>query len=603
MREFNENLAPRKEETRTRKFWRVVFGSMLGFFFCTVLVTVLYVVMLLGMISSIGSTTNETSSVKENTILKIDLSKQISERSIDNPFESMYSSTTSVGLNDILAAIKAAASDPKIKGIYLCSGNAVASPATLKEIHDALLLFKESGKFVYAYGDGYNQNGYYIASVADQVVMNPTGNLALKGYAFQVMFYKGLLEKLDVDVQIIRHGKFKSAVEPYMLDKMSDANREQYTLLANTLWSCISQDLSASRNISEEKLNEIVDNISAFSADSALQLNLVDKLAYRSDVEKMLKSEVNSGEEAQLNYVSVAKYAKSVKNTDNTSDKIAVVYAVGQINDGKGDHDSGIYSESFIKEFKKAVKNNNVKAIVLRVNSPGGSALASENIWREIENARQAGKVVVTSMGDYAASGGYYISCNSDYIFAQPNTLTGSIGVFGVVPSIQNTLKNKLGVTVDVVKTNPHADMLTVYRPMDETEQTVMQQMVDETYGIFTQRVADGRKMRVSQVDSIGQGRVWAGKDALDLGLVDQLGSLNDAIQKAADLVDIDQYSIVYYPRQKSFFEKIMDKYDEDTQTVMKTNLGTLYPLYQELNNIMTQQGVQARIPAYITIQ
>ncbi len=600
----NYNTQPvQKPETRTRKFWRVVFGSMLGFLFSSIIVSVLYMMMMIGMISTLSTLSEETEVIKENTILKIDLSRQVAERSIENPFEGMSGYTTPQGLNDILAALKAAAEDPKIKGVYISSGSALASPATLKEIHDAILKFKESGKFVYAYSNGYEQNGYYIASTADKVVMNPTGNLLLKGYAFQVMFYKGLLEKLDVDVQVIRHGKFKSAVEPYILDKMSTENREQYTLLANSLWECLTNDISASRNIPVDRINYITDNLSCFSADSALKCKLVDKLAYSDDMEKMLKEKMDVGEEDNLNFVSVAKYVKSVSNTDMASDKIAVIYAAGEIFDGKGDNDSGIYSDSFIKDFKKAYKDEHVKAIVLRVNSPGGSALASENIWREIANAKKAGKIVVTSMGDYAASGGYYISCNSDYIVAEPNTLTGSIGVFGMIPSLQNTLKNKLGVTIDVVKTNQHSDMMTGFRAMDEAEMAVMQQMVDETYNLFTKRVADGRKMTQAAVDSIGQGRVWAGKDALALGLVDQLGSMDNAISKAAELAKLDNYAIAYYPRQKTLFEKIFSNNEDEVQIAMKAQLGTLYPIYQELNTILTQSGVQARIPAFVSIQ
>ena len=296
------------------------------------------------------------------------------------------------------------------------------------------------------------------------------------------------------------------------------------------------------------------------------------------------------------------KYKHHPINSSSATDKIAVVYAVGQIYDGKGDNDQGIYSDSFIKEFRKAYNDKNVKAIVLRVNSPGGSALASENIWREIENAKKAGKIVVTSMGDYAASGGYYISCNSNYIIAQPNTLTGSIGVFGMIPSFQRALQNKLGITIDGVKTNAHSDFMTGFRAMDDSEIAVMQQMVEETYGLFTKRVANGRKMTVADVDSIGQGRVWSGKDAIAIGLVDKLGSLNDAIAKAAELANLNKYTLVYYPQQKKFFEKIFSKEDE-TEAVMKARLGELYFIYHDLNNVMMQEGVQARIPASITIQ
>lgn len=594
----------KKPETRARKFWRVVFGSMLGFFLSTILVSFLYLFMMIGMIATLSKSSTDTVQVKENSLLKIDLAQAVSERSVSTPFDDFAGYETSMGLNDILAAIKEAGGDPKIKGIYLNLSNVAASPATLKEIHDALLQFKEYKKFIYAYSDAYSQSGYYLASVADKVVMNPTGNLMLKGYAFQIMFYKGLLDKLDVDVQVIRHGQFKSAVEPYILDKMSEANTKQMTVLVNTLWECTSNDIAAARGISVDRLNQIVDNLSCFNPDSALQMKLVDKLAYASDMEKMLKSKMGVGEDAKMNVVSLRSYAKSIHKIAKTGDKIAVVYAVGEIRDGKGDNDQGIFSDSFVKEFRKAYQNKDVKAIVLRVNSPGGSALASEVIWREIELAKKAGKKVVTSMGDYAASGGYYISCNSDYIFAQPNTLTGSIGVFGMIPSIQKALKNKLGITIDGVKSNEHSTFLSGYGAMDATEIEVMQQNVEQTYALFTKRVADGRKMTVASVDSIGQGRVWAGKDALAIGLVDELGSLSDAINKAGELakVPVPHENVIYYPQQKSFFEKLFNK-EEETEMMLRAKFGDLYYMYEGFQNVMECNGVQARMPMDISIQ
>ena len=601
MNELNEQKN-KKPETKARKFWRVVFGSMLGFFLSTILVSFLYLFMMIGMIATLSKSSTDTVQVKDNSLLKIDLAQSISERAVSTPFDDFAGYESSIGLNDILAALKEAGGDPKIKGIYLNLSNVAASPATLKEIHDALLQFKEYKKFIYAYSDAYSQSGYYLASVADKVVMNPTGNLLLKGYSFQIMFYKGLLDKLDVDVQVIRHGQFKSAVEPYILDKMSEANTKQMTALVNSLWECTANDIAAARGISLDHLNQIVDNLSCFNPDSALKMKLVDKLAYAGDMEKMLKTKMGVGENAKINVVSLKSYAKSIRKNEKAGDKIAVVYAVGNINDGKGDNDQGIYSDSFVKDFRKAYQNKDVKAIVLRVNSPGGSALASEVIWHEIEQAKKAGKKVVTSMGDYAASGGYYISCNSDYIIAQPNTLTGSIGVFGMIPSIQNTLKNKLGITIDGVKSNEHSDFLSGYRTLDAAEVNVMQQMVEETYGLFTQRVANGRKMTVAAVDSIGQGRVWSGKDALAIGLVDELGSLADAIDKARELAKVPHASIVYYPRQKSFFEKLFNK-EEETEMALRAKLGDFYFMYEGMRNVLESSGVQARMPMELYIQ
>lgn len=598
----NQNQpATAKPETRTRKFWRVVFGSMLGFFFSMVLISLLYIVMLISMIGALSSASKETANIKNNSVLLLNLNQSVAERVIETPFDKFNTYNSQIGLNDILACIKNAATDPKIKGIYLNSATVGASPASMKEIHDALVEFKKSGKFIYAYSDVMAQNGYYLASVADKIILNPAGSLDFRGYAFQIMFYKGLIDKLDVDVQILRHGQFKSAVEPYMLDKMSEANREQLTVLSNSLWKVFVDDISAARNIPTDSLNAIADNLLCATPEDALKLKMVDQLGYPGDMEKLLKSKLNVSEDDDINFVSISKYKKTVTNDTKAAAKIAVVYAVGEISDGKGDNSRGIYSESFIKEFKKAYKDKDVKAIVLRINSPGGSALASENIWREIENAKKAGKIIVTSMGDYAASGGYYIACNSNYIFAQPNTLTGSIGVFGMIPSFQNFLKNKLGITVDAVKTNQHADYGTGLRPLDETELATFQNSIEQIYSTFTKRVADGRKMTVAQVDSIGQGRVWAGVDALNLGLVDKLGNIDDAIAKAAELTKISNYSIVYYPKQKDWFTLLFSN-EDDIDAALKAKLGRLYFTYEGIDHILNREGIQARIPMEISI-
>lgn len=602
MNEYEQNNSSYgKPETRSRKFWRVVFGSMLGFFFSMILVSILYMVMLISMIGTLASASKETTTIKNNSVLQLNLNQSVAERVIETPFDKFNTYNAQIGLNDILACIKNAATDPKIKGIYLNSATVGASPASVKEIHDALVEFKKYGKFIYAYSDVLAQNGYYLASVADKIILNPAGSLDFKGYAFQVMFYKGLIDKLDVDVQILRHGQFKSAVEPYMLDKMSEANREQLTVLSNSLWKVFVDDISAARKIPADSLNAIAENLLCATPEDALRLKMVDQLGYPGDMEKLLKSKLNVGEDDDINFVSINKYKKSIIENTKAAAKIAVVYAVGEISDGKGDNSRGIYSESFIKEFKKAYKDNDVKAIVLRINSPGGSALASENIWREIENAKKAGKIVVTSMGDYAASGGYYIACNSNYIIAQPNTLTGSIGVFGMIPSFQNLLKNKLGITVDVVKTNQHADYGTGLRPLDGTEMATIQNSIEQIYSTFTKRVADGRKMTVAQVDSIGQGRVWAGVDALNLGLVDKLGNIDDAIAKAAELAKISNYSIVYYPKQKDWFTLLFSN-DDELEAALKTKLGSLYFTYEGIDYVLNQKGIQARIPMEITI-
>jgi len=467
--EQNVLYVQKKVEPNSRKFWRVVFGSMVGFIFSNILIIFFSIFLALGMVASMVSST--TPLVKPNSVLKITLSGNIEERGEDNPFENtgLESYGTSItGLDDILNCINVAKTDPNIKGISLELGVSVmAGSATLTEIRNALENFKNSGKFIYAYSESYSQRAYYISSVADKVFISNYGNVDIKGLAFQIMFYKGLIDKLDADVQIIRHGTFKSAVEPFILDKMSAANREQLTLLADNLWSVYLKDISESRNITKESLNLIADQLLCFNAKMCEEQNLVDGIMYPIEYQNFLKEKLEIPENDKINTATINSY-KKFASVKEKAENIAIVYAYGSIYDGKG-NDRNIYSENLCKEIRKAYQNKKVKAIVLRVNSGGGSAPASEMIWNEIELAKAAGKIVVTSMGDYAASGGYYIACNSDYIMAQPNTLTGSIGVFGMVPSLQKMLKNKLGITLDVAKSNPHADMMTVVgRPLDE---------------------------------------------------------------------------------------------------------------------------------------
>ena len=606
---MNENMQPQQQhnqpETRSRKFWRVVLGSMVGFVLASIIVGILGLLMFLGMIASLEKmgTSSTAGTIKDKSVLVLNLDSPIEERAVEMPFEFSSYMKQSVGLDNILNAIKSAAGDSKIKGIYLKTSTASASPASTKAIRDAVLEFKKSGKFVIAYSDVYTQNGYYVASAADKVLLNPTGDLSLKGYAFQVMFYKNLLDKMDVDVQIFRHGQFKSAVEPYFLDKMSDANREQLSTLANSLWDVYLKDVSASRKISEEQLNNIADSLLCSSPKAALALKLVDQLTYADGAEKLIKSKLNLGDDDNINYVSVSQYVKTIPEKNSNSTTVAVFYAFGEISDGKGDSENGIYSETFIKEFRKAWKDKNVKAIVLRVNSPGGSALASENIWHEIENAKAAGKKVVVSMGDYAASGGYYISCNADYIYAEPNTITGSIGVFGMIPSAQRFLKNKIGITLDKVETNAHSASGGIYAPMDELESQRLQASIEDIYSTFTKRVADGRHLTVSFVDSIGQGRVWAGSDALKLGLVDALGNIDNAISKAAELAQLDKYDICTYPKQKDWFSLLFNMKDDAVDAAVRQRMGQFYFIFDGVQQVLDQEGVQARMPMTFTIE
>ena len=595
-----------KGESKTRKFFRVVFGSALGFVLASVIISFLSILMMIGMVATLSS--SDTEKIENNSILELTLNAPIDERAAQNPFADMdipYYNTNSIGLDDIIASLENAAKDDKIKGISLNIKSVGASPASLEEIRGALIKFKESGKFVYAYSDSYTQGAYYLASAADKVFLNPKGEIDFRGLAFQIMFYKGLIDKLDIDVQVVKCGKFKSAVEPYLLNKMSDANREQLTVLGNSIWGKMLEDIATSRNITVEQLNNVADSMLILKdINNAIAMGMVDAFCYPTDYRNTLKKEIGVKDDEPLNLVSLASYRKSFKeDLGKGDDKIAIIYAVGQINDGKGS-DNTIGDVTLCKEIRRAYKDKDVKAIVLRVNSPGGSALASEIIWNELENAKAAGKKIVTSMGDYAASGGYYISCNSDAIVAQPNTLTGSIGVFGMIPSVQRCLETKLGVTVDVVKTNAHSDMSTL-RAMTEEEYNLMQGMVDQTYDTFLTRVSDGRGLTKAQVDSIGQGRVWAGTDALQLGLVDKLGNMKDAIALAAKLAGTDSYKIVYYPEKKEWFETLFnkDKEEKEISAAIRSELGDLYPTYNALQQIIKSKGVQARIPMEIVIE
>ena len=605
----NQNVenAIQRPETRSKKFWRVVLGSMVGFILANMIIGLFSVFFMIAMIA--GASTGSAPVVENGSVLKIDLQNPIVERAEDNPFENMdfgsYYSTASTGLDDILNSLKAAADDNRIKGIYLNLKSVSANPATLTAIRDALKAFKESDKFIYAYSETYSQSAYYLASAADKVFLNTKGGLDFRGVAFQVMFYKNLLNKLGVDVQVVRHGKFKSAVEPYILDKMSPANREQMEVLAHSLWHSFAQEISVDRRISEDSLNVMADNLLISTAEDALRYHLVDGLVYRNQFEDIMKQKLQLEKDEDIKFISLNQYKKTITEPRKRSaNKIAVIYAVGEIVDGKGGS-SIIGSTSLCKEIREAYKNEKVKAIVLRVNSPGGSALASEVIWNEIEQAKAAGKIVVTSMGDYAASGGYYISCNSDMILAQPNTLTGSIGVFGIIPNVQKMMKDKLGVNVDIAQSNKHATGIGVFKPMDETEYKFMLTQIEDIYATFTQRVSDGRNMPVERVDEIGQGRVWSGVDALELGLVDKLGSLDDAVVAAAELAKISEYDVDYYPLKKSWLDKILNSMnDEDAVAkMMRSELGDLYYTYEAFKNVMTMEGIQARMPMEIKIE
>ena len=594
------------------KFSKVLLAAFLGTLIALVINFFIKVGVVSSMISSMSKSEESSTTVKPNSVLYMKLDYAIPDRSTDNPFGNIdfntMESKDATGLNEILRNIENAKTDANIKGIYLELSSIPTSTATLQEIRNKLQEFKDSGKFIVAYGENYGQSAYYLASVADKILLNPEGMVDLHGMASQIMFYKHLLEKLDVEMQIVRgpNNRFKSAVEPYFLDKMSEANREQMDKLLGTVWGEILMSISQSRNISVEQLNQVADNLeSLFNAKKAKELGLVDALYYKDQVLEELKG--LTGSNKSINAVGNANYAKSYKVKSSSKNEVAVIYASGQIFDGKGDEEQNIYSENLSKTIRKAREDENVKAIVLRVNSPGGSASASAIIGHELDLAKEV-KPVIVSMGNYAASGGYWISAKADYIFADPTTLTGSIGVFGTFPNMKGFLNDKIGLTFDVAKTNENADFGSVTQPLTEFQYNKLQEMVVMTYNDFTGRVAEGRGLRQSYVDSIGQGRVWAGADAIGLGLVDQLGDMEDAIAYAAEKANLaDDYKVTEWPKQKDFFTRLMesinDSESDKLDAAMRSKLGIYYNYLQGLENLNNNTGIQARMPFDIVIE
>jgi len=544
-------------------FFKTVFATMLGCMFSFILIFIVLLVIMFGSLSFSGK--EKEVALKPKTILHITFDHPVTERGSNNPFGDIdfmsMKPTKSLGLNEIIAGIDAAAKEERITAIFLEPSLMFDMGfASIEEIRNALIRFKESGKPVIAYSEIYSQKAYYLATVADKIYMNPKGVFDFRGLASQLYFLKGTLSKLDIQAQIIRHGKFKSAVEPFTLDKMSDENREQYTDFLMSIWNHYLETISAARGWDIATLNNIADSVLIRNPEDALKYGFVDELMYKDKVLELLKT--SSGTDApihSLESISLTKWAKStnVSSKKISKDKIAVIYAVGEIHSGEGD-DQTIGSERISRNIRQARLDDNVKAIVLRVNSPGGSALASEVIWKEVQLAATV-KPVVVSMGDLAASGGYYIAASASKIVAQPNTITGSIGVFGVIMNMENFFKNKLGVTFDVVKTNKYADMMTMTRALTPFELNVIQQSVEEIYDTFLERVAKGRNMSIEEVDKIAQGRIWSGIDAKANGLVDEIGGLDDAIKIAAKMANLETYSILELPKQKEFLEEFLN--------------------------------------------
>ena len=595
-----------------KDFFKYVLATVIG------IIVAVVVIMFLGVLTIFGlaSSSDKDVVIEDNSVLMLELNGIISERTPESfPLDFLTQLTpmgeeTTLSLDDITSAIKKAKENEDIKGIYLLAGTLEAQPASVEAIRDALADFKESGKFIIAYADTYNQLEYYIASLADKVLLNPKGVLDWHGLAGMNIFYKDLMDKLGIEMQIFKVGTFKSAVEPYMLSEMSDANREQTAAYIGSIWQKFSDEVATSRNLSKDALNQIAEEGAMFkTGEELMAAGLVDSLIYKNDMRVYLNRYMGLEEDKKVSAYSVSDMRGVKRNTprDRSGNIVAVYYAVGDI-DGGGSvlptTDEGINSEKVIKDLRKLKDDDDVKAVVLRVNSPGGSAYGSEQIWYAISQLKEK-KPVIVSMGDFAASGGYYISCNADTIVAEPTTLTGSIGIFGIVPNFQAVTK-KIGVNIDIEKTNSLADMGSGFRPMTETEKALMQKTVERGYDLFTTHCAEGRGMTQEQIDAIGQGRVWTGTMALERGLVDVLGGLDDAIEIAVKKAGIEQYTLKSYPEQEGgLLSMFSDAVKDNTirQQVLKGDAAKIFNDVYKISHLDKIDRIQARMPYNIVIK
>ncbi len=577
-------------------FFKTFLASLLAFFVANFVWFFLFIIIVAG-VAAIGSS---TTIVEPKSVLKIDLAESIVDQPVNDPlagFDPMSMNVQkSVSNMQVMNAIESAAQDDNIEGIYInLTGAGTASAALLEEVRDYITAFKESGKFVVAYGEVYSQGGYYLASVADSIFLNPAGQMDWHGLAAQVMFYKGLLDKLGVEPQVFRHGTFKSAIEPYILNKMSPENRTQMETYINSIWGTMVADIAKERNLSIDSLNMFATDLSAMMAEDALANRMVDGLKYEDEVEDILREKLELDADEDITFVTLGEYIAAKPYTPSYSDnKIEVIYAEGQIVQGASEQGT-LGSTTLADQLAEARLDEDVKAVVLRVNSPGGSALASEVIWREMELLRQQ-KPVIVSMGDYAASGGYYISAPADAIIADATTLTGSIGVFGLMFNAEKALNNKLGITIDVAKTNPSADMGMPFRAVSSSERAHIMRGIEQVYSTFVNHVADGRNMTFDSVDAIGQGRVWTGSDGKRIGLVDEIGGLQYAIAVAAEKAEcIDDYMVRESMGEPTGLAALLSSLEAHiSDRKMRKEMGIFYDDYCSLRALMENEGVQA---------
>ena len=585
------------------KFLRNFLASIMG----TLVALGIFWFMFVIFISVLGSTEDPVS-IRNNSVLELQFSEPIVDyvgTPSDAPFSSLFEE--SAGLDQILHAIRVAKNDSRIKGINIKTSSLLAGMAQTEEIREALLDFKSEGKFIYAYADFYGQKEYYLASVADEVFLNPQGIMDFKGLSSEVLFFKDFQEKTGVKMEVVRHGKYKSAVEPFLADRMSDENRLQIKSLIESLWGSMLEDVAETRGIDVSELNRIADELGGRTPELAVLNGLIDSLVYQDQYDARLRTELNIGEKARIPAVSLKnymKYAKS-KRLKKGKEQIALIYAQGQVGYGSGSPQV-IGQGTINSALRRARNNDNIKAVVLRVNSPGGSALTSDLIWREVQLTREV-KPVVVSFGDVAASGGYYIGVAGTKIFAEPTTITGSIGVFGTIPNFSE-FAEEIGINAEQVGTNKNSVDYSIFEPMSNSFRAQVKEGVERTYDTFLSRVAEGRGMTVEEVDKIAQGRVWSGAEALEIGLVDELGSLEAAIEEAANLAEVSSYRVTKYPRFKSEFEQLMDDLggaqSRMAEKTLEKELGSeLYQAYKQVKNLSEAQGVQAHLPFQLNIK
>ncbi len=583
-----------------KDFLKYTLATIAGLIVCTIIITVISIVSIVGIAASSDTTTT----VSENSLFKLELKGEVTERLVDNPFASLMSEEqTALGLNDVLSSIQKAAENEYIKGIYLEAGGIMANPASIEEIRNALVRFKQTGKFVVAYGDNYTESDYYICSVADKIILNPQGMVDWHGLASQTIYFKDLLAQLGIDMEVFKVGTYKSAVEPYTSMEMSDENREQITAYITSIWDNMVDGVSLSRGISAKQLNEYADRYIAFEgAEASLTAGLVDTLLYMDGVKAYLKEKMEIENDERLAVLSLDEVKNIQKNVplDKSGNIIAIYYAEGQIVDVPSTGMTTvpeIIGEKASMDLRKLRDDETVKAVILRVNSPGGSAFASEQIWNEVVKLKEK-KPVIVSMGDYAASGGYYISCAADTIIAQPNTITGSIGIFGMFPNPHKLINDKLKLNIETVKTNKLADFGSMSRPFNADERAIMQRYINQGYATFVKRCADGRSMSISAIEAIAQGRVWTGEMAMELGLVDILGDIETAKEIAAQKAGIDSYTLISYPKEQGAFDMLLNQAKE---SYIETRIGKVAGQFKdELNliyNLENMSNLQARLP------